>query len=127
MPNLPAKPRIPPRDRFAGTERVINLDQAFAELPAESIVRQGHIQKTLHRSGPTTTAIFCFDTGSALNQHVLQGEAVLHVLEGLLRVTTDASTNELGPNDLMLLEPGVPHDLKALKTTKVLLTVVLQG
>jgi len=127
MSNHPAKPRVPPRDRFAGSERVINLDQAFADLPAESIVRQGHMQKTLHRSGPTTTAIFCFDTDGAIDQHLLQGEAILHVLEGLLRVTTDASTNELKPSDLMLLEPGVPHDLKALQPTKVILTVVLQS
>jgi len=127
-PATPAqsRPRIPPRVRFAGPERVINLEQAFAELPAESTPRQGHMQKALYRLGPTTTAIFEFEAGGAIDQHTAEAEAIIHVLSGRLMVRTANAKHELGPNDVMLLDPGVPHDLKALAPTRMLMTFVLE-
>jgi quercetin dioxygenase-like cupin family protein len=120
-----SRPRIPPRVRFAGTERVFNLDQAFAELPAESTPRQGHMQKALYRLGPTTTAIFEFSAGGGIDQHTIEGESTIHVLSGRLSVRTAVAQHELGPNDLLLLDPGVPHDLTALEPTRMLMTFVL--
>lgn len=117
--------RIHPRERFAGAERIFNLERAFAELPAESQPRQGHMQKALYRLGPTTTAIFAFDKGGSIDQHSPEGESIIHVLTGRLSVRTAKKRHELGPNDLLLLNPGVPHDLKALEPTRMLMTFVL--
>lgn len=119
------RPRIPPRERFAGTERLFNLEKAFAELPGESTPRQGHMQKALYRLGPTTTAIFAFETGGEIDQHSVDGESIIHVLSGRMSIRTAQSKRELGPNDLMMLDPGVPHDVKALEPTRMLMTVVL--
>jgi quercetin dioxygenase-like cupin family protein len=119
------RPRVPPRERFAGTERVFNLEKAFADLPAESTARQGHMQKALYRLGPTTTAIFAFDSGGAIEQHTAEGESIIHVLSGRLSIRTSKATHELGANDLMLLDPGVPYDLTALEPTRMLMTFVL--
>jgi len=119
-----SRPRVPPRDRFAGTERIFNLDKAFAELPAESTARQGHMQKALYRLGPTTTAIFAFDKNGGIDQHTMDGEAILHVLSGRLSVRTSTISHELKTNDLLLLDPGVPHDIKALEPTRMLMTFV---
>ena len=120
------RPRIPPRERFAGVERVFNLDEAFAQLPGESRLRQGHMQKALYRLGPTTTAIFSFDNGAGLEQHTMEGEAIIHVLAGRLSVRTAKAQHELGPNDLMMLDPGVAHTLQAIEPTRMLMTVVLE-
>lgn len=120
-----SRQRVPPRDRFAGTERIFNLDKAFAELPGESTVRQGHMQKALYRLGPTTTAIFAFDKGGGIDQHTMEGEAILHVLSGRLSVRTSKIGHELKTNDLLLLDPGVAHDIKALEPTRMLMTFVL--
>ena len=118
------RPRIPPRERFAGSERVFSLDAAFAELPAESTARQGHMQKALYRLGPTTTAIFTFDKGGHIDQHTVEGEAIIHILSGRLSVRTAAARHELKTNDLLLLDPGVLHDFKALEPTRMLMTYV---
>ena len=126
MGNPSGRLRVPPRERFAGRERVVDLDGAFAELPRESVPRQGHIQKTLYRLGRTTTAIFAFDAGGGLDQYTVEGEATVHVLKGRLRVTTPSKTYDLGPNQLLLLDPGVPHDLSAEEATRLLMTVVLK-
>lgn len=125
MSASPDRLRVPPRERFQGTERVFNLEQAFNQLPAESTARQGHMQKTLYRLGPTTTAIFQFEKGGSINQHTMEGEAIIHVLSGRMSVQTASDRHELGPNDLMLLDPGVRHDFTALEACRMLMTFVL--
>ena len=117
--------RVHPRERFTGSERVFNLDKAFAELPAESQVRQGHMQKALYRLGPTTTAIFAFDKGGFIDQHSPEAESIIHILSGRLSVRTGKAKHELRANDLMLLNPGVAHDFNAIEPTRMLMTFVL--
>jgi quercetin dioxygenase-like cupin family protein len=80
--------RVAPRERFAGAEKLFNLQREFDQLPRESIVRQGHMQKALYRHGPLTTAIFAFEPDGAIDQHSVEGESILHVLEGRLFVCT---------------------------------------
>lgn len=118
--------RVPPRERFSGKERVFDLEQAFADLPAESTLRQGHMQKALYRLGPTTTAIFTFERGGRIDRHRLDGESIMHVLSGCLEIRTPRGTRELGPGEMMLLNPGVPHDLTARRATRMLMTFVLK-
>jgi quercetin dioxygenase-like cupin family protein len=119
------QPRVPPRQRFAGNEHVINLDKAFTDLPRESTVYQGHMQKAIYRLGPTTTAIFQFEKGGTMDQHAVEGEAIIHVLSGRLGVRTPSKNHELRGGDMLLLNPGVPHDVKAMEPARMLLTVVL--
>ena len=125
MSASPDRLRVPPRERFAGSERIFDLATAFAELPAESVSRQGHMQKTLYRLGPTTTAIFSFEAGGALHQYTVDGEAIVHVIKGRLRLSTSSHDHELTSDQMLLLDPGVPHELIALQPSHVLLTVVL--
>lgn len=117
--------RTAPRDRFAGSEKLFNLDRAFDQLPDESVARQGHMQKVLYRHGNVTTGIFAFEAGGGIHQHTVDGESNIHVLEGELHVQTPQQQYTLGPGDLLLLDPAVPHDLKAVKATRMLMTVAL--
>lgn len=123
---MATRPRTPPRQRFAGSERLFDLNTAFAELPAESVLRQGHMQKALYRLGPATTAIFAFEAGGGLDQYTVAGEAIIHVIRGRLQVRTDEGSYELTRDQMVLLDPGIPHDLHALEPTRLLLTVVLK-
>jgi len=126
MTNDPTRLREPPRDRFETQVRLVSLNQAFEELPHESIERQGHIQKALFRHGPTTTAIFLFEADSRLREHAMDGEAIIHVLEGRVTIQAEGQFHELAPNDLMLLKPRVQHDIEASETTRLLMHVVLE-
>jgi quercetin dioxygenase-like cupin family protein len=124
MPTVKRRRRVPPRQRFAGTERVFNLRKAFAQLPRESTPRQGHMQKALYRLGPTTTAIFAFKKDGRIDHHVFDGEAIIQVLRGRISVCTKHKRHLLKTNELMMLDPGVPHDFKALRPTRLLVTFV---
>jgi mannose-6-phosphate isomerase-like protein (cupin superfamily) len=125
-PDQKAPLRTPPRIRFEGRERCVDLRTAFAHLPSESVVRDGHIQKALYRWGPMTTAIFAFEKGAQLPAHELEGEAVLHVLSGQMKIETESETYEAGDETLVLLDPNVRYRLTALAPTQLLLTVVLK-
>ncbi len=124
MPDATRRLRTDPRDRFANPEVCLRLDDEFAQLPKESASRQGHMQKALYRHGNTTTAIFTFDAGSGIDQHAVEGESIIHVIGGKMNVATAEHEYVLGPNDLLLLDPGVPHDLKAIEPSRMLMTFV---
>lgn len=117
--------RTAPRERFAGNQKLFNLDREFQKLPDESTMRQGHMQKAIYRHGDVTTAIFFFEANGGIDQHMLEGESIIHVLEGELFVRTGDSEYTLMPNDVLLLDPKVPHDLRAVVDTRVLLTMAM--
>ena len=119
--------REPPRMRFAGAERKFDLAEAFEALPSESILRHGHIQKTLYKHGPMTTAVFSITAGEGLDRHELDGEAIIQVNSGHIEVHTPTATHELTDNQILLLDPKTPHDVKAVKDTNMVMTVVLEG
>ena len=126
MSAAPGRLRVPPRERFAGSERIFDLEAAFAKLPRESVARHGHMQKILYRTGSTTTAIFAFEAGAGLDRYTADAEAIIHVVEGRLRVRTQGNEYELTRNQMLLVDPRVPHDIKALAPTRMLLMTVLQ-
>jgi quercetin dioxygenase-like cupin family protein len=115
-----------PKDRFSAPQRKIDLAQATAELRAELRPgSRGHHQKTLYKHGNATIALFLFDAGGSLAQHKTAGTVTIHALDGRLRVTADGEAHELTAGQLVVLAPGVPHDLQAVEPTRMLLTVQL--
>lgn len=121
-----ARLRVHPRKRFAQQVSTISLEQAYRDLPGESRGQHGHMQKALYRHGAVTGAIFFFEAGSGLREHDVEAEAIIHVLDGRVKINAEGQEYTMGPHDLMLLAPGVPHDLQAEVDSKILLTVVLE-
>lgn len=124
MSGSSGRTRVHPRERFAGSEKLFKLDDEFAALPNESTVYRGHMQKALYRHKIVTTAIFSFERGGAIDEHQTEGELTIHVVSGKLFIRTDQNEYTLGENDLLLLDPGVKHDIKAVDATKLLMTFV---
>jgi quercetin dioxygenase-like cupin family protein len=119
--------RRPPRERFAGPDRVFDLGEAFAALPGESVERHGHMQKTVYKHGRLTSAVFAFERAGRLERHRVDGEAVLLVLDGELTVTVEGEKRRLARGQMMLLDPGVEHEIEAQMQSRVLMHVVLEG
>jgi quercetin dioxygenase-like cupin family protein len=119
--------RRPPRERFAGVERVFDLGALFAGLASESVERQGHMQKTVYKHGRLTSAVFAFERAGRLERHRVEGEAVLLVLEGELEVAVDGEKRRVAGGQMMLLDPGVEHEIEARERSQVVMHVVLEG
>jgi quercetin dioxygenase-like cupin family protein len=122
----PDRLRPHPAGRFQPTQHPIDLDRAAAELMAEPTPgERGQRQKTLYRHGRVTVALFLFDKGAGMPQHVAEGVVTVHVLAGRLRMSAEGRAHDLTAGQLLVLSPGVRHDVFAEEPTRMLLTVCL--
>ena len=118
--------RTPPSERFAGSSHLFSLADALVQLRAEDHpARDGHRQITLLQRPPVTQVLFSFEEGGGLQEHSAAGLVTIHALEGSLRVEADGTDHELGPGDVLVLDPGVPHDVRSQARSAMLLTVHL--
>lgn len=63
--------------------------------------------------------------GTEIPQHKVSGEITLHCLEGHVELGIDPDPIVLKANDWVYLEGSVPHSVKAIKDSSVLLTIFL--
>jgi quercetin dioxygenase-like cupin family protein len=118
--------REPPADRFAGESHMFDLDELLASLRTEDHPsRDGHRQITLFHRPPVAHVLFAFDADGRLAKHSAPGEVTIHVLEGRLRVEVDGADHDLRAGSILVLGKGVPHDVRALEASAMLLTVHL--
>ena len=119
--------RRPPAERFASPSNVFSLSEAVAELHSEeSPARDGHRQVTVFHRGNVTHVLFAFEAGGALKEHSAHGVVTLHILEGRLRVDAAGTEHELVAGSMLVLDPDVPHDVRASERSAMLLTVHLE-
>jgi quercetin dioxygenase-like cupin family protein len=116
-----------PTTRFAASHQVIDLQAAAADLAAEARSSpQRHRQKTLSRFGTTTVALFHFEKGSSMPEHVAHGTVSLHILEGRMSLQAEGKQHSLAAGQILVLAPGVPHDLHADEDSRMLMTLHLE-
>jgi quercetin dioxygenase-like cupin family protein len=126
MESGPPRLRKPPAERFAGPQHAYDLAAAAKRLREEvQAGESGHRQETLYRHGKTTVSLFLFGHLTRLPPHRAAGVVCIHLLKGRLRITVDGNANELLAGHLLVLAPGVEHDLVAYEESEVLLTVSL--
>ena len=119
--------RPQPEERFAGVARTIDLGAALAALRAEEHEGQaGHRQITLFHRPPVAHVLFAFDPGGALKEHAANGLVTIHVLEGRMKVGADGVEHDLPAGQVLILNPGVLHDVRAVEGGAMLLTVHME-
>ena len=122
----PDRLRTPPKERFTGDTKPFDLDRIFQQLadePHPSI--DGHRQITLFKRGATTVLAILFEEEGRLPEHATKGVATIQVLQGRLEIETPDERHALADGGLLVLRPGVPHSVQALKPSRMLLTVHL--
>ena len=127
--NAGDRTRIHPDTRFAPPAQEFDLDAAVEELTREhggAASTHGHRQKTLYRHGNSTLALFLFDAGGGMREHRASGTVFVHVLQGRLTVNAQGERHDLPAGRVLVMAPGVVHDVRAEEPTRMLLTVCLQ-
>src|SRR4051812_3612364 len=117
--------RAHPEVRFAPPQHEIDLRAVARELAAEPASRGGRRQRALYRHGRLTVALFTFDAGGGPPHHPAAGVVTINVLHGRLRVTAGAEEHDLPAGRLLVLAPGVRHDVSAPEPSTMLLQVYL--
>lgn len=116
--------RVAPVERFAGDSHLFDLKDSLATLRSEAHESQdGHRQITLFHRAPVAHVLFAFESGGKLDKHSANGLVTIHVLEGHLTVHADGEENSLKAGHVLFLNPKVPHDVRAIEASAMLLTV----
>jgi len=121
----PPRLRQHPQPRFAAPQHSFKLDQAAATLKQELEAGEaGHRQETLYKRGPVSVSLFLFGHLTRLPPHRV---VTIHVLKGRLQDTAEGQANDLPAGHLLVLAPGVEHDVVAREESEMLLTVCLDA
>jgi Uncharacterized conserved protein, contains double-stranded beta-helix domain len=118
--------RQAPRERFAGSEHLFDLVAETDKLRSEpGGTKNGHRQITLFRKGGVSLVLFDFEADGWLSDHAADGYVTVHVLTGEIQMTTADREYSMPAGSLLVLSPGIKHDVRALTASRMLLTVRL--
>jgi quercetin dioxygenase-like cupin family protein len=127
MSDQPGRLRPHPEERFLPPQRQIDLRQAVARLSAEApVAPRKHRQETLYRHGSLTIALFLFEEGALMPAHAAEGVVTVQVLSGSIKMNAEDQTHTLAAGQMLVLAPGVVHDVLAEEASQMLLTVCLE-
>jgi quercetin dioxygenase-like cupin family protein len=115
-----------PEDRFAAPVHHVDLEESAGRISAiHASSSAGHKHETLYKHGPVTVALFVFESGAGLLEHTAGGVVTVQVLQGRLKMTAEGKAHELSGGQMLVIAPGVRHDVYAQEPTRMLLTVCL--
>jgi quercetin dioxygenase-like cupin family protein len=116
--------RTHPHERLSGAMHHVNLVDALAGLRAEAHPgTHGHRQLAIVRHGALSIVLFAFESDGRIKEHQTNGEVTIQVLSGAIEVTIGTGPVVIRAGEILALEPGQPHAVRALETSDMLLTV----
>jgi quercetin dioxygenase-like cupin family protein len=119
--------REPPAPRFSAPQHQFDLATEVQQLRRESQAgEEGHRQKALYKHGSTTVALFLLGRLTHLPTHRAKGVVIIQVIRGHLQINAETEAHDLRGGQLLVLAPGVTHDVVAYEESEMLLTVNLQ-
>lgn len=71
-----------------------------------------------------TVSVFAFDEGEGLSEHTAPFDALVHALEGTVRVTLGGTPHDVSSGEMIIMPAGVPHALTALTPFKMMLILI---
>ncbi len=110
------------------------LDAPFVVMDLDDYVKQIKDEEawdkndrngiTIFKTDALTSVLTCFHKDAAIKNNTVNGIFQVHLLEGRLRITTDAGESELKEGEMIIFHPGVRHNIEAVKKSNVLLQTI---
>lgn len=98
----------------------VQIAQLATQCP---VVSAAVVSKTLVDVGPVKLVLFSMDAGQELSEHRAPLLAMVHVLDGCLRVSARQRTHVLERDGWVLLPANEPHAVLAEAPSRFLLTL----
>ena len=112
-----------PQERFAPIAQTFDLTEAAARLRAEPHEPvNGHRQVALYRHGPVTVLLFLMESNATL-EYEAPGLVTIHALKGELNIDVQGENHALKAGQLLTLDPGAAHTVRASGSAEMLVTV----
>jgi quercetin dioxygenase-like cupin family protein len=89
-----------------------------------SVAEGSTVSRTVLKGEGANLVLFSFDAGEELSEHTAAMPVLLQALDGRLEVSADGRTVELVPGDVIHLGTRVPHSVRALEPSRLLLTMI---
>lgn len=82
------------------------------------------VSKTLIDKKIGTLTMFSFGAGQGLSEHTAPFDAVVQVVDGEAEVVINGEPQKVSAGQMIIMPANIPHELKALKPFKMLLTMI---
>ncbi len=82
------------------------------------------VSKTLIDKKIGTLTMFSFGAGQGLSEHTAPFDAVVQVVDGEAEVVINGEPQTVAAGQLIIMPANIPHELKAVKPFKMLLTMI---
>jgi quercetin dioxygenase-like cupin family protein len=79
--------------------------------------------KSLARESGVSVIIMAMEAGDVLDQHSADGVVTIQLLRGHATLMADGQPLDVRPEQLVMMEPGLKHNLQAEEQSVVMLTV----
>lgn len=113
---------------YAAPMSKTNSSTVFTDLAAEvEIPAEGTLSRVLYKDDTVRVVVFAFDIGQELTEHSTPLPAIIQVVSGRLDLDLDGEHVEAAPGVWVRMPPGLPHGVRALEPTVMLLTMLRVG
>lgn len=129
MPELGTSHRPPRagREPSAAPSLTFDLPRQIRDLRRESYWQRGRNSKTLVKYDDLRIVLTAMEAKATIHEHRSAGRISLQTLEGHLRMHAGGRGFDLPAGKVIVLDPGVPHDVIAVEDSVFLLTIAWPG
>jgi quercetin dioxygenase-like cupin family protein len=97
----------------------------FADLAAEvEIPVEGTLSRVLYTDDSVRVVVFAFDADQELTEHSTPLPAIIQVVSGRLELDLGGAHVDAGPGLWARMPPSLPHSVRAVEPSIMLLTMV---
>ncbi len=82
------------------------------------------VSKTLIDKKIGTLTMFSFGVGQGLSEHTAPFDAVVQIVDGEAEVVINGEPQTVSAGQMIIMPANIPHELKAVKPFKMLLTMI---
>lgn len=102
---------------------VYDLEAALRQLKGDPTYQRGHIARTLARLPDLRMVLIAIQGGHEIPEHDADDSVTIQVVSGRVQLVFEGREVELGAGQLITLEGGVPHSVRALEESALLLSL----
>lgn len=82
------------------------------------------VSKEIVNKPAGTITLFAFDKGQGLSEHTAPYDALVIITEGSARIIVSGVKCEVKTGEMILMPANAPHELKAIQSFKMILTMI---
>ena len=86
--------------------------------------KEAVVSKTIIEKKTGTVTLFAFDQGQGLSEHTAPFDALVQVHDGEVEIKISGKSYNLKQGEIIIMPANEPHALSAVKSFKMLLTMI---